>query len=214
MARHAIDVHPDFQPNVDWKQVRKTNSIAICKTSESTNWSRPQKNRARRTAARKAGLVWAPYHFARPSGGLSDPIAEADYAIRSAKAAGWRLDHDLPLILDCEATVIVAKATLVWCDRFASQVKHVTGRGCILYTGQWFWVGRLHLRRAPKNANLLWLSAYSSKTVFHRLLAQMLGFKPILWQYTDRAHVAGVPVPVDRSVALISDSRFKELIHK
>lgn len=213
MALHGVDVS-EHQGSIDWKKVKPHHTFAICKATEGTDYKDKRFSRERRRAVRGAKLLFGAYHFARPSDMHGDSEKEAAFFVKTAKAAGWNPAVDLPLALDVEATKLTPKQTLVWCDQFASHVKRLTGRGCILYTGQWFWDGRLHLRRAPKNANVLWFSAYTTQTRMKRLLARMFGFKPFLWQYTSSARVSGIAGNVDRNVSFVSDRAFKRLIHK
>lgn len=214
MSWQGIDVSGN-NGSVEWTKVRgRGYKFAIVKATEGQNWRDPTFTKGRRNAIRHAGLIFGAYHFARPSAGSTDPTREADDFVRAAKDVGWNPKVDLPLVLDVEATTLSARQTLAWCDRFATQVRRKSGRGCILYTGEWFWVGKLGLRRAPKNARLLWFAAYTSRSNMKRLLARMLGYRPVLWQYTSSARVPGVQGDCDVSVVLISDQAFNKLRHQ
>ena len=209
----GIDVS-GHQGSIAWKEVKKAGyRFAICKATEGQDWKDSTFTKGRRNAIRNQGLIFGAYHFARPSKDFRDARREAQDFVNAAKAAGWNPKTDLPLVLDIEDTKLSGKSTVIWCEAFAGYVKEKTGRGVILYTGSWFWVDKLGLKRAPKNATLLWFAAYTSPSTMKRLIARMLGFKPVLWQYTSSGKVPGVRGNCDVNTTLISDKAFRGLIH-
>jgi GH25 family lysozyme M1 (1,4-beta-N-acetylmuramidase) len=94
----------EHQGDVDWKKVATKHELAIVRVSDGDHRD-PFFGRARVDAVRKAGLLLAPYYFARvasPQNGQRDGAKEAAMVLRFVKEGGWKWPGDLPLIYDFE----------------------------------------------------------------------------------------------------------------
>lgn len=183
-----------YQGDVNWRAYRRSHRRAVVKATEGTGYRDPTFTKARWDAMRQAGVKRGAYHFAHP--GRNDPVAEADFFVNTVNSVGGRRRFfDLPLVLDVEVNHGLSGAALVhWCTVFCSHVRKRTGRGCIVYTGNWFW-GNLP---APGNGGWAWLSGYPQLVVPRAFAGRVFAH-----QFTDHASVAGVHGPCDQSRTLV-----------
>lgn len=124
---HGTDLsHHNSEP--DFKKARAAGLLfAWLKCTEGTSFIDDTYKR-RRDAARAAGVVPGPYHFARPEGG--DAKAEA----RAFLAAADPKTGDLRCALDLEVDGGLTKTELrAWALAFDSVVVRHTGRHIVLY---------------------------------------------------------------------------------
>jgi lysozyme len=193
----------EFQGSIDWRAYRRAgHRRAVVKATEGVSYRDHYFTRGRWDAMRQAGVKRGAYHFAHP--GHNDAVAEARHFIAAVRDVGGRKrGFDLPLILDCEVNHGLSGAQLVqWCSRFCNYVKKHTGRGCVLYTGAWFW-GNLP---APENGGWAWLSGYPGLVVPRAFRGRVFAH-----QFTDKAHVAGVSGLCDESKTLIRGAQLRAL---
>jgi hypothetical protein len=96
----------EHQASVDWKKVAGKHNLGVVRVADGDHrdsWY----SEARVREIREAGLLLAPYYFARvasPQNRERDGEAEAKMAIDFAKSRGWKWPGDLPLIYDFETT--------------------------------------------------------------------------------------------------------------
>ncbi len=96
----------EHQGNVDWEKVAKDHDLALVRVADGDHRD-PWYTEERIRAVRKAGLLLAPYYFARvasPQNNQRDGEAEAAMVLGFAKSRGWRWPGDLPLVYDFETS--------------------------------------------------------------------------------------------------------------
>jgi lysozyme len=192
-----------WQGSVDWNEIGKSCSFVFCKATQGESWVDPTFNRARVNFIRAAKIPFGPYHFADNSS--TDGFAEAVHFYKTAKAAGWEPNRDLPGVLDIESGV-GGRVGVRFVRRFVKRYRQLTGHRPIIYTGS-FWrdvLGNpIALHRCP-----LWLAAYTS--TWHGWVPRAWR-KPHIWQYTDAFHCPGVSSPCDGDRYLRSKKSFDRL---
>lgn len=195
----GIDVY-EGDGNIDWKKVREAGyTYAFCKTSEGGDFKDKSWSSARVAAMREAGVKVGVYHFMRPKLGRSGRD-EAAFFIKTAKAAGWGRPGDLRPVLDFEATELSDGKTLAYLKSAVDEVKALTGKTPIIYTGGPFW--NEHTRNYSNNFGCpLWLAAYVNNPDKYLPNAwTKQGWA--IWQHTDRGPVPGVQADnVDQNIA-------------
>src|SRR5436190_8087960 len=204
---HGPDVakwqHPHGKP-INWAAAKRSGAgYAFMKATEGTTIVNPWFRNDWAGAAR-AALPRGAYHFARPARPLSTATAQAHAYL---KVVG-RLHRagDMPAVLDLEDSGGLSPAELIaWAQQWVRTVQDATGRAPILYTYRSFW------KNAAANSSALnhlplWLADYSDG---HAGAGRATGpTRPLvghwrdraIWQWTDRARVAGVAAPVDVNV--------------
>ena len=156
----GIDVS-HYQGTVDWSKVASSGITFGCaKATEGLTYvdNTFKKNWA---GMRAAGLTRCAYHFARPA---SSPVDQAKHFVETVnQAGGYRSSKTLQLMLDLEATDGKSAADVwEWTQAFISEVKALTGRPGIIYTGYYFW--RDSVGNPSDNLDSpLWLAAYTKK---------------------------------------------------
>ncbi len=96
----------EHQGDVDWKRVSGNEELAIVRVSDGDHRD-PFYTEGRVRAVREAGLLLAPYYFARvasPQNNERDGAAECSMVLGFAKSRGWKWPGDLPLIYDFETS--------------------------------------------------------------------------------------------------------------
>ena len=90
-------------------------------------------------------------------------MAQAQYFVRAVQAAGgWTASPTLPLVLDLEDTDVAnvdPDAVWAWVQAFMAEIKLLTGRPGMIYTGYYFWRDQV----GNPGTNLgcpLWIAAY------------------------------------------------------
>jgi GH25 family lysozyme M1 (1,4-beta-N-acetylmuramidase) len=192
----GIDVS-HYQGSIDWHAVASSGiSFACAKATEgtsyvdstfATNWN----------GMRAAGLIRCAYHFARP--GSNATLQALHFVDTVNKAGGFRASKTLQLMLDLESTDgLGPKAVWAWTQEFVAELKRLTGRPGIIYTGLYFWNGKVG---APAD-NLdcpLWVASYTHPAPAGIPKAWPEGWA--FWQYSDNgasspggpaAHIPGV----------------------
>lgn len=199
-VRHFIDVS-DFQPTSTITNVQ-TDAVSI-KATEGNGWS--AKNMAGHVAsARKKGIPYSLYHFARSSFG-NTPEAEADWFL---KIAGPYLDDPLldHLVLDWEEDSQQSKTW--WAELFLRRLqKKAPGVRRVLYarvsalsqTG-WTNFGKSHA---------VWLAWYGSSSRVNGYASDWswtpktpAGWTVAAWQYSDKGRLPGYSGDLDLNVQL------------
>jgi GH25 family lysozyme M1 (1,4-beta-N-acetylmuramidase) len=173
---------------INWTKVAKTGvKFAISKATEGTTYNDPY-FATDYPAELAAGLVHGSYHFAHPALPIvSTAMAQAKFFTAAVGAVNTAAT--LPPALDLEQTGGLTPPQLVtWAQDFLLDMRTLTGRTPMLYTYPNFWENDLDdpsaLARYP-----LWMAAYGTSKA------------PVadVWQYTDDAHIKGIPDAVDES---------------
>ena len=137
---------------------------------------------ARHYLAMQAGMAWGLYHFLRP-GSMG---AQAEWFVSTANRLGV-IDERTLLCADHEDDNVSLDELIEWLDL----VEEATGRVPIIYSGH---VLKDQCQTAPYPTNYrLWLCHYTSGTP--TLPAGCNSYW--LWQYSDKATVAGITPPTD-----------------
>lgn len=182
------------------RRYAQNHDVLVVKASEGRTWADPKLKEFVR-AAKDAGLIVAPYHYARPDN-RNQPEAEARNFVETCRAAGLRLGKrrarwferdELPGILDYEEYEPDGKDAL-WIDRFMREYRVLTRHGtarwrgkkdavtenCILYGGH-------VVREAVPNriAALYWLAAYT-KTAAPYWPSGLPRKYRLAWQFTEK----------------------------
>lgn len=186
--------------NIDWVRVKQARQeFGICKVSEGQDWSDPSFSRRRVDEMRKAGVAVGVYHFLRPKKGRSGAV-EMRYFIAQAHAAGWGRPGDLRPVIDFEATALSPAKTLIYLTQAINELKRLTGKAPIIYTGGPFWNENTDSCRDNYGC-ALWLAAYVKDPQQH-LPAAWSKSNWTIWQHTDTGKIDGVASPnVDQNVA-------------
>ena len=140
--------------------------------------------------AHAAGLIRTAYHFAHPSISAS---AQAAYFVATVRAAGgWNASSTLPLMLDLEdADKLGPAAVWAWVQAFCADVKALTGKDVLMYTGYYFWRDSVG-NPSDSLGTPLWVAAYIPKPLIPSAWRNYT-----FWQYTDKASVPGIAGGVD-----------------
>jgi GH25 family lysozyme M1 (1,4-beta-N-acetylmuramidase) len=173
---------------INWKKVAKDGmQFAISKATEGTadtdSWFASDY-----AGSAAAGLVHGSYHYAQPSTPIKKS-AKAQAKFFAATIGKVTTKATLPPALDLELTGGLGRAQLVaWAQDFLLDMRGLTGRTPMLYTYPSFYDDELDdpsaLSRYP-----LWMAEYGTS----------IAPTSNLWQYTDDAHIDGIPGGVDES---------------
>jgi lysozyme len=182
--------------SVDWQKVKAAGvSFAFHKCTEGQDYRDPLWTRQRVADLRAAKVQFGPYHYLRPRAGRSGAV-EARWFIKNAYAAGWGKPGDLVACLDFEETALPPAQTIAYLKQAVDEVKRLTGRKPIIYTGSYFWNdngGGASAWGCP-----LWLAAYQTDNP--KLPKAWRAWT--IWQFTDSGPVKGVSsTNVDQNIA-------------
>lgn len=188
---HGIDVS-NYQGSVNWSSVKSAgNSFAFCKATEGTTFTDAYL-KANWAGMKSAGLVRGAYHYGHPS---TSATAQAQYFVNAVKAAGGFASgtNSLQLVLDIETSDgLSPSAVWTWIQQFMAEIKTLTGRPGIIYTGYYFWVD--NVGNPTNNLNCpLWIADYG---VSSPLVPRAWSYWTF-WQYSDTGSVRGVSGNVD-----------------
>jgi GH25 family lysozyme M1 (1,4-beta-N-acetylmuramidase) len=147
----------------------------------------------------KVGLPWGAYDFAQPS---DNPVADAKYFVANGGGKG-----PLPPALDMETQTSSSAHDVAWAQAWLKEVKSLTGKTPIIYTGAYYWWSDNPALGQWK----LWLAGYP------------LGYQPVqsacglplpnvpggwkgwtIWQFTSTGVVPGIGGYTDLEAALPS----------
>jgi len=204
----------EHQGDVDWKQVAREHELGIVRVSDGDHRDAFY-NAARVKAVRQAGLILAPYYFARvasPQNNQRDGASEAEMVLRFAKAGGWKWPGDLPLIYDFETdngqpAEKCARHVLEFVRAYHKQEGHHPG----LYTMPGFWLRILpHLgTQERRTIARCFLHQAEWGVGSPRPLAPWKG--ATLWQWTDHGRSPGVSGNVDMNRSVAAERRILAL---
>lgn len=202
----VIDVS-SYQGSIDATKVAHAGVSAIVeKTSEGLTYHDPRWTKARVHAIRAAHLVLGTYHFLRPQPGRS-AAAEATFAVRAARAGGWRAKSDLPIGEDLETSAFSQHTAAGWCAvaryglAFAKHVRKLTGRYPLLYSYPGFLNSIPMSCRKALGVLKLWIAHYRVKAPivpWPWSNARRPGYTA--WQFDDSGRIPGISGHVDLSL--------------
>lgn len=193
--RRGIDVS-HWQGHIYWHRVRRAGvKFAIAKATEGLHRVDAQYAHNARNA-RRAGVPFTAYHFARPAGGAANARAQADFFVDHAMLQS----SDLVPALDLEKTGgLGAVALQRWVLAFLNRVQQRLGVKPMIYTSPGFWTGRMANTRTIVRAGyrVLWVAHYG--TAKPSVPAKRWnGNGWTVWQWTKCGHVDGIRACVDR----------------
>lgn len=204
----------EHQGDVDWDKVATQHQMALVRVADGDHCDRCY-GEGRIAAIRKAGLLFGPYHFGRvaaPGNQERSGTAEAELAIRQARAAGWKWPGDLPLAYDFEtANDQPLEKCATHLVEFVTAYHAAEGTYPLLYTAPAFWRSvSVHL--APADAEIvarcpLWLAQWGVSEP--ELLAPW--DRITLWQHTDAGSAPGISGNVDLNRVLVADEELRGL---
>jgi lysozyme len=171
---------------IDWPRVKAAGvKFAYIKSTEGTTYTDP-KFRSNAAGARAAGIKVGFYHYAHAE--KNQPYAEAEAFYEATRGVG----ADLPYCLDLEGEsgALSMVSLTAWAITFMREVKRLTGKGVILYTGAYF--ARDELGKAAGEFPL-WIAQYGATIP----LANNTWGKWAAFQYTDKGKVDGIAGYVD-----------------
>lgn len=144
------------------------------KATEGTTYRDPWYPK-RRAQAKAAGVPFGAYHFARPSGGAADGLAEAKFFLAYATPA----PGDMRPMLDFEDSVVQGWSSAqrtAWVGGFVNEVKRQTGQAPFIYLRSGFDLDD-HFD-CP-----LWVPAYSDANTQPRIPRPWK--RHTVWQFSD-----------------------------
>ena len=148
---------------------------------------------------RDARVAVGVYHFLRPKAGRSGAV-EMQYFVKHAKAAGWGKPGDIRPVIDFEATTLSPVKTLIYLTQAINELKRLTGKPPIIYTGGPFWNENTDSCRDNFGC-ALWLAAYVQDPQQY-LPAAWAKANWTIWQHTATGKIDGVEsLDVDQNVA-------------
>lgn len=183
---------------IDWVKVRGAgHRYALVKATEGTTYTNPY-FAADWAGSAAAGLFRGAYHYARPARPFSTALAQARYFV--SKAGSQTGPKDFGAVLDLEETGGLNRADLAtWTRTWLAEVKRLTGKAPIIYTGYYFWKDKLGDPVDIAAGHRLWLPSYPSDP-------DSTTFKPLVpagwsrwtfWQYRSDGTVPGIAALVD-----------------
>jgi GH25 family lysozyme M1 (1,4-beta-N-acetylmuramidase) len=204
----------EHQGDVDWKKVAKKHELGIARVSDGDHrdpfWGKP-----RVKAIREAGLMLAPYYFARVASaqnGQRDGAAEAKMVLRFAKEGGWKWPGDLPLIYDFETdngqpADKCARHVMQFVRAYEASEGHFPG----LYTMPGFWEKVLPHLDAKERKLIARCFLHQAEWGVGRPRAMAPWKGATLWQWTDHGRSPGVSGGCDMNRSLVPDAKVRAL---
>ena len=191
----GIDIS-HWQGTIDWTKVGAAGKrFAFMKASESTDFvdNTYVTNRAQ---ARAAGLLVGAYHFAQPSTGTGDAVAEADHFIDTAQP----VSGDLIPVLDLERSGSLSQTALTaWVKAFLGRVYERVGVRAIIYVSPNFW--RTYMGDTDwfgaNGYDILWVAHWTTGVAPSVPGGNWAGDGWTFWQYTSDGAVSGISGRVD-----------------
>ena len=200
----------EHQGDIDWAKVTTKHQLGIVRVSDGDHRD-PFYTEGRVEAVRKAGLLLAPYYFARvasPQNNERDGAQEAAMVLGFAKSRGWKWPGDLPLIYDFETSNAqpnekCARHIVQFVRAYQRSEKHYPG----IYTMPGFWTLILpHLSSSERDLIARCFLHQAEWGVSEpRALQPWDG--PTLWQFTDKGSCPGVSGPVDMNRSIVSEGK-------
>jgi GH25 family lysozyme M1 (1,4-beta-N-acetylmuramidase) len=191
----GIDIS-HWQGVIDWTKVAAAGKkFAFMKASEDIDFvdNTYVTNRAQ---AHAVGLYVGAYHFAQPSTGVGDAIAEADHFIDTAAPA----KGDLIPVLDLERSGSLSQTALTaWVQAFLGRVYERIGVRAAIYVSPNFW--RTYMGDTTwfglNGYDILWVAHWTAGVAPSVPGGNWAGDGWTFWQYTSDGSVPGISGRVD-----------------
>ena len=198
----------EHQGNVDWKKVAGKHKLGIIRVADGDHRD-PWYTEDRVRSAREAGLLLAPYYFARvasPQNRERDGAAEAKMAIDFAKSRGWRWPGDLPLIYDFETNNAqpsqkCAVHVVQFVRAYFKSEAHYPG----IYTMPGFWNQVLPFLSKPERELIARCFLHQAEWLVDSPQALEPWRGAAIWQWTDRGSCPGVGGDVDMNRSVVPE---------
>jgi GH25 family lysozyme M1 (1,4-beta-N-acetylmuramidase) len=191
----GIDVS-HWQGVIDWSKVAAAGKrFAFMKASEDIDFvdNTYVTNRAQ---ARAAGLYVGAYHFAQPSTGVNDAIAEADHFVDTAQP----VSGDLIPVLDLERSGGLSQVALTaWVQGFLGRVYERVGVRAAIYVSPSFWRNYMGDTTwfGANGYDILWVAHWTTGVAPSVPGGNWAGDGWTFWQYTSDGTVPGISGRVD-----------------
>lgn len=188
---HGVDIS-NYQKNVDWTKVVKTQAFVILKATEGVNFVDPSAKK-HGEGAESVGLPFGYYHFATPSPAANDATNEAKDFIKTLKTMPkWTL---LP-VLDLEQNKhnMTRPQMEAWVKEFNKVMFDELGRDPMMYGSPGLLNSYLPVNNTLGQTMPLWVAHYGARTP-----KIPNGWnKWDVWQYSDKNFpVDGIGLNVD-----------------
>lgn len=129
MKIHGVDISHHQSGPIDWAALKRDGVKWMYHKATEGNGFKDSNYSKRRAEAKKAGMPFGAYHFARPE--LGDARREAAFFVATAKP----VPGDLRPALDLETKERLSSAQIVqWADEFCDEVEDLTGVTPVVYT--------------------------------------------------------------------------------
>jgi len=203
----GIDVS-NFQGNVNWNSVLSDGyEFAFMKATEGVGFTDARFTQ-NITGAVSAGVLAAPYHFARPDSGVSNPldaVNEANYFLDAIEPY-YNTGTYLPPVLDVErfdvGMSLSQTRTFIsnWVNDFSDTVFDSLGVRPLIYTSQSH--ANTYYNSSVTSQHDLWVAWYRGSGTSNPPEQSDNPAWPEwkFWQYTDSGSVAGISGDVDLNV--------------
>ena len=204
----------EHQGDVDWKKVAKKHELGIARVADGDHRD-PFWGKARVKAVREAGLMLAPYYFARVASaqnGQRDGAKEARMAIGFAKEGGWKWPGDLPLIYDFETdngqpAEKCARHIVQFVRAYEASEGHCPG----IYTMPGFWEKILPHLDSKDRRLIARCFLHQAEWGVERPRSMSPWKGATLWQWTDHGRASGVSGACDMNRSLVPDAKVRAL---
>jgi GH25 family lysozyme M1 (1,4-beta-N-acetylmuramidase) len=204
----------EHQEDIDWKKVATKHELAIVRVADGDHRDAFY-SKARVTAIREAGLLFAPYYFARvasPQNGQRDGAKEAAMVLRFAKAGGWKWPGDLPLVYDFETDNgqpedKCARHVVQFIRAYRDSEGHHPG----IYTMPGFWERIVSHLGAAERRLVARCFLYQAEWGVERPRALAPWRGATLWQWTDHGRSPGISGAVDMNRSIVPEARVRAL---
>lgn len=184
-SREGIDVS-HYQGHIEWERVAKEGNICYVYAKATEGSSFVDNTYAYNISeARKYGIRAGAYHYYRPTVNIQQQF---EHLISVIKAS----DQDLVPMIDIEEDKGVSESKFIAdLTEFIHMVERHYGKKPLLYSGEYFY--NRHFQGLFQDYQ--WMMArYSSKSPILKD-----GKTYLMWQYSDKGRIPGIPVLVDRS---------------
>jgi GH25 family lysozyme M1 (1,4-beta-N-acetylmuramidase) len=191
----GIDVS-HWQGTINWSKVAAAGiRFAIHKASGGRFDVDPMYT-TNRGGARRAGIKWGAYHFARPGTGSNDAVAQANHFVNTALLKSGNI---IPA-LDLEVTGGLGTTALrKWVSAWLGRVKTRMGVKPMIYTSPNFWKTYMGNTTAfaDHGYKILWIAHYTSNSSPSVPANNWGGNSWTFWQWTSCRSVPGISGCVD-----------------
>lgn len=171
----------------DWSALKRAASGLYMKATEGGSYVDPMLG-AYAAAAAKAELPIGFFHYFWPTNDPNDAIRQADHFYHTIQPYGYTFYPALDVEEENNLTPAVLTASVL---AFAKEFEHVSGQSLLIYCSSKF--ADKYLSDASLRKYGLWVADYNGREPSRAGAWNT----HVMWQYTNRASIAGVPNPMD-----------------